>query len=347
MGDTADIEIIIPNLHWRYSGVTATNRMIAPRLARLVRAGWLGRDKPEGIEPLSFADLLRLRRPPRARPSRLWHARRNDEMIIGVILKWLGWPLALVFTSSAQRRHSAFTRFLINRMDVLIASNPVAASFLTRKAVVVLHGVDTVLYSPPADRAAAFREGGLPGRHAIGTFGRVRPQKGSDVFVAAMCRLLPRFPDFSAVLIGLISPEHRAYVAELRQQIAAAGLTERVRFLGELPIEEVPVWYKRISIYAFASRNEGFGLTLLEASRAGAAAEVVTEATGVLVPVADIDALVAALEPLMREPDLATAMGARARKRAVADFSIEAEAERIAAVYRRFWDDASASRTAS
>ena len=52
--------------------------------------------------------------------------------------------------------------------------------------------------------AAAFAEAGLPGRYAIGCFGRVRAQKGSDVFVEAMCRLLPRYPDFTAVMVGAI-----------------------------------------------------------------------------------------------------------------------------------------------
>jgi len=54
---------------------------------------------------------------------------------------------------------------------------------------VIPHGVDTDTYAPPADRAAAFAEAKLPGRYAIGCFGRVRAQKGSDVFVDAMCRL--------------------------------------------------------------------------------------------------------------------------------------------------------------
>ena len=96
-------------------------------------------------------------------------------------------------------------------------------------------------------------------------------------------------------------------------------MTERVRFLGELPIEEVPLWYQRISIYVFASRVEGFGLTMLEAmaagdavvaARAGAAEMVITDGDdGVLAPVGDADALAAALEPLMRDPELIDAMG--------------------------------------
>jgi mannosyltransferase len=73
----------------------------------------------------------------------------------------------------------------------------------------------------------------------------------------------------------------------------------------------------------------------LVAARAGAAELVVEDGvTGVLVPPGDVDALVAALEPLMREPAAAVAMGARGRARVVDQFSLEAEAGRIAEVYR-------------
>ena len=94
----SDLEVIVPNLHRRYSGVTATNRMVAPRLAKLFRAAWFGSDAPEGIARLNSSDLLKLWR--RKAPV-IWHARRNNEMIAGVLLRALGWPLKLVFTSAA------------------------------------------------------------------------------------------------------------------------------------------------------------------------------------------------------------------------------------------------------
>jgi mannosyltransferase len=342
--DLAGIEVIIPNLHRRYSGVTATNRMIAPRVARVVRAAWLGRDAPENIQRITFGDLLRLRRATR---PRIWHARRNNEMMIGLLLKRLGWNLRLVFTSAGQRHHSWTTRFLLARMDAVIATSKFSASYLQRPATVVLHGVDPLVYCPPPDRAAAFAETKLPGRYGIGCFGRVRAQKGTDVFVEAMCRLLPQYPDFTAVVIGAIAIEQRPFVERLEQQVQAAGLTDRIRFLGELPIEEVPRWYQRILIYAFTSRVEGFGLTLLEAmaagtalvaARAGAAEAVIANGeTGLLVPPGDADALVAALEPLMRDPQRALEMGRLARAQAIARFSIDVEAARIADVYRSIW----------
>src|ERR1700719_763700 len=336
-----DLQLIVPNLHRRYSGVTATNRMVAPKLAGLFRAAWLGPDAPDGIAAVGFADFLRLWR---RRAPLIWHARRNNEMIAGVLLRSLGWPLKLVFTSAAQRHHSWTTRWLIRRMDAIIATSAISASFLKRKATVILHGVDTDRYVPPVDRAAAFAETGLPGRYAIGCFGRVRAQKGSDVFVEAMCRLLPRYPDFTAVMVGAITPEQSGFANDLKRRIEAAGLQARIVITGELEIEEVQRWYRRLTIYAFTSRNEGFGLTLIEAmavgaalvaSRAGAAELVVEDGvTGALTPPGDVDALVAALEPLMRDPASAAAMGERGRAQVLAKFSLGAEANRIADVYR-------------
>src|SRR5262249_4300876 len=152
-----------------------------------------------------------------------------------------------------------------------------------------------------------FAQTGLPGKYGIGAFGRLRLQKGTDVFIEAMCRLLPRYPDFTAVLVGRGTVENQPFVEGLKRRGAAAGLFVRGRFPGEFPSEGVPLWYGRIAIYVFASRREGFGLTMLEAmaagnalvaARAGAAEMVVADGdTGVLVPAGDADALVAALEP--------------------------------------------------
>lgn len=336
-----DLQVIVPNLHRRYSGVTATNRMVAPRLAKLYRAAWFGSDAPEGISRLSVADVVKLWR--RKSPL-IWHARRNNEMIAGVVLRALGWPLKLVFTSAAQRHHSWITRWLIRQMDAIIATSDISASFLKVQSTVIPHGVDTDVYAPPGDRAAAFAESGLPGRYAIGCFGRVRAQKGTDVFVDAMCRLLPHYPEFTAVIVGQVTAEQTPFANDLKKRIEQAGLPSRIVITGELPIEGVQRWYQRLTIYAFTSRNEGFGLTLIEAMAAGnalvaaraGAAELVVEdgVSGVLIPTGDAEALAAALEPLMRDVALATAMGERGRTWVLEKFSLDAEAARIAEVYR-------------
>jgi mannosyltransferase len=340
----SELSVVIPNLHWRYSGVTAANRAVAPGIGGHLRAAWFGSHVPDGVPRLTVGGLFRLRSMLKGMKPCIWHARRNDEMLAGLLLKILGWPFKLIFTSAGQRRHTWLTRFLIARMDAVIATSDASAAYLERPATVVLHGVDPNTYCPPPDRAAAFAAGGLPGKYGIGCFGRVRAQKGTDLFVAAMCALLPKYPDFSAVIVGSVTPDQRGFLRGLEARVAQAGLGERVRFLGELPIDEVPRWYQRILIFCFTSRNEGFGLTLLEAmatgvalvaSRAGSAERLVTDGeTGVLVPPGEVGALIAALEPLMRDPERAAEMGRKARARVKAEFSIDAEVARIAAVYQ-------------
>jgi mannosyltransferase len=77
----------------------------------------------------------------------------------------------------------------------------------------------------------------------------------------------------------------------------------------------------------------------LVAARSGAAECVVSDGeTGMLVPPGDVDALIAAIEPLMRDPQMAADLGRRGRARVVAQFDIDTEVERIVAVYRQLLD---------
>ena len=280
---------------------------------------------------------------------RIWHARRNTEMLLGLVLKRLGWRLALIFNSASQRRKSRYTDFLIARMDEVIATSETSASFVSRDATVIHHGVDLETYRPPDDRAAAFAATGLPGKYgsapSAGCAGR-RAATSSSRRCAGFCRTIRTSPPSSSATSRSTTCRSSE---KLKQRIAAAGSCERIRFLGELPIEEVPLWYQRISIYVFASRVEGFGLTMLEAmaagdavvaTRAGAAEMVIADGeTGVLAPIDDVEALVAAIEPLMRDPARIAAMGERARAQSGGQaFSRDREVDEILAVYRRLWD---------
>ncbi len=77
------------------------------------------------------------------------------------------------------------------------------------------------------------------------------------------------------------------------------------------------------------------------ASRTGAFEYIVKpDETGALVPTGDAQALADAVRTLMQDPDKTAAMGLAGRERVTAEFSIEKEAEGIAAVYRAVLDAA-------
>jgi mannosyltransferase len=347
--DLHAIEVLHPNLHHRYSGVTATILAVAPYMAAHAKTAIVGSGFAEGVPTIPLRAVAALgRSAPPGRPFRIWHARRNDEMIAGLALKrMLGLRLGLVFTSDAQRPHTRFTHFLMQRMDAVLAGSPAAAAFVHRPVTIVPHGVDTRRYRPPADRAQAWAETGLPGRYGAGVFGRVRPQKGTDRFVEAMVRLLPNHADFTAVVIGLATPDQQGFLEELKGKVASAGLEQRILFLGELAPDQLPRWFQRMTIFVGPQRNEGFGLTTLEAmasgcalvaTRTGAAPLLVNEGkTGYLVPTDDVDALTARIGELMADPTRATAIGRAARAQVEAHHGIEREAAGIFAVYERLW----------
>ena len=117
-----DPEVIAPNFKRRLSGVTTTLLRVVPVQARFLRIAALGPVLPDETPQVRFGDLSRLGRAPEGRPFRLWHARRNVEMLGGLILRdLLRYQMKLVFTSASQRKHTAWSRFLIRRMDIQIA----------------------------------------------------------------------------------------------------------------------------------------------------------------------------------------------------------------------------------
>ncbi|MBM3365343.1 MAG: glycosyltransferase family 4 protein [Betaproteobacteria bacterium] len=348
-------EVIITNLHKRYTGVSGTINALLPVQSRHLCIGFVGTDipgaglaeiaQPENFIKLSLWQAIQLSRKklPNGR-KRIWHVRRDPEMIIALFLRdVLRFPIHITFTSAAKHRHSWFPRWLISRMDAVIATTPEAAAFVPNTTQVVFHGASLDRFAPPQDKHTIWQQSGLPGRYGIGMFGRIRPSKGTDIFVDAMLRVLPDFPDFTGVICGLCQPSEHAYQQTMLDKIAALGLSDRLVFLGDLPLDDIPKWYRNVTMMVACPRYEPFGITPLEAmasgcaviaSRTGAFEHIVKQGeTGLLIPTHDVDALVSALRELLSDPAQAVAMGMHGRERVATHFSIEQEAAGIQSVY--------------
>ncbi|WEX11189.1 glycosyltransferase family 4 protein [Chelativorans sp. AA-79] len=345
--DMRRVEVVAPNLKRRLSGVTSTIVQLVPLQARELAIVTFGPGLPADLPRMRWWQLPALLARPERKPFRIWHARRNTEMVAGLVLRDVfRAPLRLLFTSAAQRRHKPFTRWLIRRMDAVVATSARSGSFLQVPHRVIMHGVDTKLFHPPRDPEDIWAATGLPGQYGIGCFGRIRHQKGTDLFIDAMIELLPRYPDWTAVILGRATAEHHAFAEDLKHRVHKAGLSQRIRFLGEVP--DVRPWYRRLSLYVAPSRNEGFGLTPLEAmasgaavvaSDAGAYAElIVPEQTGMVVPAGDGAALSAAIEPYLADPALAARQGEAGRAHVAGRFALAGEAAALREVYEDLWE---------
>ncbi len=344
--DIADVEIIAPNFKKRLSGVTSTIIQLIPvqrALGQKIAA--LGPGLPASIPHIRFRDLSKLWRAPSTRPFRVWHARRNIEMLPALIMRdLLRMKLRIVFTSASQRKHSGWTKFLVSKMDAVIATSGKTANYLEVPSTVILHGIDTARFSPPSDKAQAKRECGLdPDKKIAGCFGRVRHQKGTDLFVDTMLRLLPDHPQWSAIIAGRATAQHVEFENGLKAKVAAAGLSDRILFVGEHT--NINDWYRALDLFVAPQRWEGFGLTPLEAMASGvpvvatdvgAFPEIVTtgdQGAGLLIARDDLDAMATAVSELMDDENRLARLAANAQTHVMENFRIEGEATKLKAVY--------------
>jgi mannosyltransferase len=348
MTDFSEIEVVATNFNWRQSGGTTVVVQLVPEQAKTLKIAALGFDLPDQVPRMLWRQLPKLFGRPVHRPFRIYHCRRNNEMMLGILLRRvLRAPLRLIFNSAGQRRHKALTRWMMRRMDAVIATSERSGSYLEVPYTVVPHGTNFEHFRPPRGSEDEYAASGLPGKYAVGCTGRIRHQKGTDLFVEAMLRLLPQYSDWTAVITGRTTSDNLGFERDLKSRIAAAGLAQRIVFVGD--VDDVSLWYRRFTLFVAPSRQEGFGLTPLEAM-ASQTAVVASDAgsypsmirpgiNGTIVPAGDQDALVAAIEPYFRDPGLASEQGRAALEFVRDNFSIEAEARRIRAVYDRLWTE--------
>ncbi len=347
--DVRFLVVIAPNIARRLSGVSATLERVVPIQVKHISIAVFG-SKPTNSRlaketpHIGFADLLKLRSRPPWGGYRIWHARRNIEMLCGVLLRDVfRFPFRLVFTSASQRNHTRWTRFLIKRMDGLVATSEATAAYLHHPATVIAHGIDLESFWPAIDKTVERQQLGLPDLRLIGCFGRLRFGKGADIFVDAVLPILAARPDVGAILVGRVTSRHVAFTELLRTKIRLAGLQKRLLILPEVPTEEMPHWYRGLDVYVAPQRWEGFGVTPLEAmasgvpvvaTRVGAFPQLLTKETGILVDAADVVEMTDAILAVLDNAERAAAMGSAGRHRVVKEFSIDKEAKQLNDLYR-------------
>ena len=347
--DGARCGLFVLNMHHNFTGVSATAAAVTHQQLERYDVTLVGGSLPFCPKPVSFWQAVQAsRHKPPGKPFHIWHVRRNPEMRAGMFARdILRLPIRLVFTSAAQRRHSALPRWLISRMDAVIATTPEAATFVKNVRAVVPHGVDTERFHPAEARAEAWKNCNFPGTAGIATIGRIRPEKGTDRFVAAMIEALPHLPGYTALVIGKAAPEHQSFLTGLKSQIVTAGLSGRILFAGEIEASRMPDLVRGLSLLVALPRYEGYGVTPLEAmasgvpfvsSDAGWFEEFSGGGTaGVVIRDGDPQRAAEHIVAILSDPTRHAVMAKAARTRAVDHFSVAGEADAINAVYEELW----------
>ncbi len=229
---------------------------------------------------------------------------------------------------------------VLAKADRIIATSPHyirSSPYLSRladKCVVIPLGIDLRPFeNVDNDQVQAIRQRyGLP---LLLFVGKLRYYKGLQYLLEAMPKIEAR------LLVVGTGP-----MAETWQALADnLGLRDKIFFLGEVPDEELPLYYHACDLFVLPAshRSEAFGVVQIEAMACGKPI-VCTELgtgtsyvnvhgeTGLVVPPRDPKALVEAINQLLADEALRRRLGKRGRER-VREFSKEAMVERIVELY--------------
>jgi glycosyltransferase involved in cell wall biosynthesis len=209
-------------------------------------------------------------------------------------------------TSAVAERLAASERAALGAARrVVVTSAPTAATLAG-------YGVEPdrcVVVEPGTDAAPQARGSGAAAPVLL-TVATLTPRKGHALLFEALSGLADR-----AWQLACVGSDERdpATAAALRTQIAASGLADRIMLRGETGPEGLAAAYDGADLFVAPSLYEGYGMALAEAlahglpvvaTRVGAAAALVGDDAGLLVPPGDVAALRGALARLLDEPRL-------------------------------------------
>jgi glycosyltransferase involved in cell wall biosynthesis len=239
------------------------------------------------------------------------------------------------FQATGARFYEVVDRLAGRRYDQVVACSQSVEDFLLYR------------YGYPAKRVTCVRNGwsGNPierngtGRSII-CVARFRKQKNHAALVDAVSRVRGQIPDVRLSLVG--DGETRA---DVEGQVMRLGLEPNVEFLGD--VRDVWPLLARARVFALPSTYEPLGISALEAmaaglpvvaSAVGGLREIVThEETGFLCRPGDTVDLTERLTTLLKDDDLASRMGHRARA-AANSYTVERTTEGYSHVYERLLD---------
>jgi glycosyltransferase involved in cell wall biosynthesis len=325
------------------------NCLVCPRGSAI---GEQARGLVDSVHPVAFAgdlDMLFI--------ARLWliirreqpdlvhlHSRRGADTLGGIAAGLSGTPTVL--TRRVDNPESSLTVRLKYRLyDRVITISEAIRQVLIEEglppaSVRCIHSaVDTRQYQSGC-RVADFRQQlRIPEQHKVcGVIAQFIERKGHRYLLQAIPDILQRFADTTFVLFGKGPLEQ-----ELRAHCHQLGIEAAVRFAGFR--DDLKDLMGCLDMVIHPAEMEGLGVSLLQAaasgvpvigSRAGGIPEIVHHrVNGLLVPVADSQALGQAVLNLLQNGELARDMGARGREIVERDFSIERMVNDNLDVYRQ------------
>lgn len=340
-GGPGGAETVFCQLATRLNGRPLRSVPVVPRegwLASQLRASELQPHIAPARGSVNIAYLRRLLAIVRAENVKMIHAHLLGASVyaaaVGGVLRL---PVIGVFHGptdfKSPGRLLAMKRLLLSRAAQLVAVSAGTRTALTDFGIahgrieLIPNGIDTSAFSAKGDRKLR-QELGVPSEGVlIGAVGNIRAPKAYDILLKAAALVLATMPNAHFAVVGEGDDKTMQPLLTLREELR---IGDRFHFLGFR--KTTADLLGNFDVFVSSSRSEGLPLSFLEAmacglgvvaTRSGGAQEVLTEESGILVPIEDPRALAAALERMARDSKLRARLGAEGRRRVAKDFSIE------------------------
>lgn len=255
-------------------------------------------------------------------------------MLVGDLLRRRGRLRKTLWIALVERRTLAHAAAL-HATSPLEAAEAAALGLPLPPVFVVPNGVEPEPWDGDEAALAPAVRALLAGGPFLLFLGRLSWKKGLDRLIAALARV-------PGATLAVAGNDEEGCRPGLERLAVAAGVAERVHFLGLVAGADRAALLERAAALALTSHSENFGNVVLEAMAAGrpvvvtpevGLAPVVREEQAGLVVEGDPDRLGAALAGLLADPAAADAMGRRGAAAARRRFGWAAVAGEMEAVY--------------
>ncbi|MDB4695142.1 glycosyltransferase family 4 protein [bacterium] len=246
-----------------------------------------------------------------------------------------------ISVAATSRELRLATSYALGGKATIVANSVFTQKMLTKdwkinsnRIRVINPGVDTTFFTPAPKCPSTRTKLGWVDKTVVLTVGRLQRRKGHDNFIRALSSIQKSIPNILYAIVG-----SGPMKSELESLAKKRGVSDAVRFQGEITDAEMLNCYQQCDLFSLPNRSdgadvEGFGMVSLEAQSCGKPAlvgdsggtpeTIVQGKTGFAIDCSQPDLIAHKTCELLSEPHALTHLGQNARARAVEQFDWKA-----------------------
>jgi L-malate glycosyltransferase len=235
--------------------------------------------------------------------------------------------------------HKKIFRFILHKADKICSTSFIMKEeikkYTAKDIIVIPFGVDMNIFKPYYAHHV-FKDGSI----VIGTVKKMEKECGISYLIEAFPQLIKRLKGYNVKLL-IVGKGSQDII--LRKRVKDLNIEGDTVFTGFIPSAEIPFYQNMLTIAVFPSLSESFGVSVVEAmacekpvivSDTGGLPEVVENGiTGLVVPKADVEKLVNAMEKLVIDGELRNKLGRAGRQRVEKLFNWEKNLSGMISIY--------------